>query len=119
MPPPGRRNLAWSITIENQESRKQNQRQCRPAAEFQDEFGALTQTELAQQERHSDDGPHHDENRNQGANRERKRNQIEPDDAATFLDLASDVKRIQNRLHASICAPDRKEQAKYERHAER
>ena len=42
-----------------------------------------------------------------GANREKQRDQVEPDEAALLLFIVDDVERVEDRLHAGIGAPQR------------
>ena len=40
-----------------------------------------------------------------GANREKQRHQVEPDEAALLVFVVDDVQRVEDRLHAGIGAP--------------
>src|SRR5215470_2282605 len=99
---------AWTEAIEHGEAKHREQQQRGPTQIDEHAIAHSGQADNIERQRQHDDGRYAQQHAANSPDREQKRHDIESYKAARFIRIMDDVECIENRLHASVGAPQRK-----------
>ena len=118
-PAPFRFAAARPIAVKDRERHPDDAQQDRPAQGTEQGGDEILQPDCREDEGNHDDGSRGQQQKENGPEGERKRREVEPDEAPLLLLLVRDVQRVEDRLGAGVGAPDGKQKPEHRGDAKR